>query len=160
MEDVTLYLPQVDDNCRAANGYYYQPSKFSIKPMNDWGSMDEMHILHSKGMTAHKLFEKYRVRRIDFLCLDTEGYDSEIIKSIDLWKYTIDILQYENWNFDSTLFARHNEDWYNLGDVAMDTVRGMLSLRGYDLYDDETKSNTIAINNRKEAWINEGGDNM
>lgn len=148
----TLYLPHVNDIGRADNGHYYQPSKFSVTPMNDWGNKDDMQKIEAGAMTMNELFRKYNISNIDYLCLSTEGYDSEILKSFDMWKHRVDILKYKIWDFDSTLFARHNENWDELGDKGMDCVQGILTLMGYNLYDDNTNENVIAVTNRKEIW--------
>jgi FkbM family methyltransferase len=166
-KEIVLYLPAVDENTKAQNGCYYSPSKFSLKPMNDWGNKEEMRKMYVRGITMTTLLRKYQIRHIDFLCLDTEGYDVEILKSMDLWKYWSDIIQYEKWGFDPTCFARHNADWDQLGEPAMDLIQGILSLMGYGLYTDQFNSNIIAVTNREAAWIQtetesneESGNNM
>lgn len=151
-KEVILYLPAVDENERARNGYDYSPAKFSLKPMNDWGSKEDMRKLYVRGITMMALLRKYHLRHIDFLCLDTEGYDVEILKSTNLWKFWSDVIQYEKWGFEPSVFARHNEDWEQLGEPAMDLAQGMLSLMGYQIYTDQFDSNIIAVTNRERAW--------
>jgi len=153
-KDVSLYIPLVDGNGRADNGCYYSSSTFSMIPMNDWGSMDNMEKITAKAVTLSSIFRKYGIRKADYLCTDTEGYDAEILKNTDLWKYQIDILQYEKWDFDSSVFARHNPNWEQLGSAGMDTLHGILSLMGYDFYDDsDDGNNIIAVTKRAEVWI-------
>lgn len=47
------------------------------------------------GMTFMELCEWYEITDIHYLQIDTEGYDAEIIKSIDFAKVNIDIIKYE-----------------------------------------------------------------
>jgi len=41
------------------------------------------------------------ISEIDYLQIDTEGFDSEIIDMIDFNTYTIHQLRYEAWGFDT-----------------------------------------------------------
>ena len=47
-------------------------------------------------VTFNELVRKHNVRKIDLLHIDTEGYDDEIIKSIDFTKIRPNIILYEN----------------------------------------------------------------
>jgi len=145
-----LYLPRTDNNGKADNGIYYGASKFSLNPLNDWGSKDDMQKINVATMTIESLFKRHAIKYVDYLCLETEGYDGEIIKSMDLWNIPVHICQYENWDFDSTMFARHNENWDNLGSKAMECIEGIFSAMGYEQYKDG--ANKIVVTNREEAW--------
>ena len=46
-------------------------------------------------ITMHELFDKFLVTEIDALCIDAEGFDAEIIMSIDLTKYNIKRIIFE-----------------------------------------------------------------
>lgn len=46
-------------------------------------------------LMANELFEKYNLIDIDILCIDTEGMDGEILKSIDFDKFKIKEIYYE-----------------------------------------------------------------
>lgn len=52
--------------------------------------------LRVKCLTITELFQKYNLRKIDILFIDTEGIDDLIIKSIDFEKYDIDEIYFEN----------------------------------------------------------------
>jgi len=149
----SLYLPWTNDNGRADNGCYYGASKFSIVPQNDWGVKDKMNKIDAYSIRLDTLLAKYSITYVDYLCIDTEGYDAEVLKSLDIYDKIVDIIQYENYGFDSTLFSRHNENWDSLGDKAMEWIKGVLSSMGYKFHkDSEDTSNTIAVTNRQEVW--------
>ena len=57
---------------------------------------DEIVTFKVKAMTVNNLFEKYNVSHIDLLFIDAEGLDSEIIRSIDFGKFTIERIIFEN----------------------------------------------------------------
>ncbi|WP_037337784.1 FkbM family methyltransferase [Salinisphaera hydrothermalis] len=46
-------------------------------------------------MPLTRLIEDYRLPRVDLLQIDTEGYDAEIVKSIDFQQYPPRIIKYE-----------------------------------------------------------------
>jgi FkbM family methyltransferase len=47
-------------------------------------------------VTLHELLDRYGVQKIDLLCMDTEGYDAEILSSIDFEKVQPVILMFEH----------------------------------------------------------------
>jgi hypothetical protein len=70
------------------------------------------------------------------LQIDTEGFDSEIIKMIDLSKYTIQQIRFEKWPFKQECFTNYNSDLVNeLGLNGMNLVRAKLLEHNYNLYD-------------------------
>lgn len=56
-------------------------------------------LIESKNI--NEIFEEFKVKRIDFLSIDTEGAEFEIIKSIDFSKVSIAFLSVENNNASS-----------------------------------------------------------
>ena len=59
---------------------------------------DESELVSLKlpNLTINNLFDKYKIQHIDLLFIDTEGYDSKIIKNIDFTKFSINEIYYEN----------------------------------------------------------------
>ena len=49
-----------------------------------------------KGVTLHSLFEKHQIQELDLLQIDAEGFDYEIIRSIDFAKTKPAIIHYEH----------------------------------------------------------------
>lgn len=87
-------------------------------PKYEVASMDKNHILkHGYGhdgivelkipcMTLNDLFDKYNLKDIDILFIDTEGMDDRLIKSIDFKKYNITKLFFENLHIkDQNIYA-------------------------------------------------------
>ena len=52
-------------------------------------------------MTMHQVFEKHHVTDVDMLFIDAEGYDADILWSIDLKKYNIKRIVFEYINLKS-----------------------------------------------------------
>ena len=59
----------------------------------------------SDSITFNSLCKKYFIKNIHYLQIDTEGFDSEIIQSIDFNNINIDIIRYEKWNFSTDCFT-------------------------------------------------------
>jgi len=72
--------------------------------MNDWGEKNNMIEMKSNSITFNTLCSNLNIGEIDYLQIDTEGFDSEIIKSIDFSKHKIHVLRYEKWPFDTECF--------------------------------------------------------
>jgi len=114
---------------------------FSLIPMDDWGT-DFKHII-VPSLSFMDLCKKYELTNIHFLQIDAEGYDCEIIKSIDFSKVNIDILKYENWSFPEDRFTRHGKKGKEYGINGMNYVAELLKNLGYSLI--EGKADIIAI---------------
>lgn len=50
--------------------------------------------------TINELFDKYHLSNIDILAIDTEGFDDQIIYSLDFKKYNITTIFYEHLHID------------------------------------------------------------
>lgn len=143
-KEVSLYIP-------AENGIYGNPGvqpdreqgnhtythgQFSLLPMNDWGEKKHMIEIKSKSITFEMLCQQLNIKNIDFLQIDTEGFDSEIIKSIDLNEIDISVIRYEKWPFKEECFSRYNnenKDKYGLN--GMRIVKDKLEKHNYKIYD-------------------------
>ena len=145
---VKLFLPKdVPGKSASVNGVHYGDPGFSLLPMNDWG--DDFEIIEADSMTVNELCEKYHINNIHFLQIDTEGYDSEIIKSIDFNKVSVDIIKYERWTFLEEAFTRHGEKCKLYGMNGMNYVSNLLESLDYTVttlpYDMlATKNNIIS----------------
>lgn len=157
-KEVSLFLP-------AKNGIYGNPGvqpdrqqgnhtythgQFSLLPMNDWGEKKHMIEIKSNSITFHMLCQELNIKIIDFLQIDTEGFDSEIIKSINLNNINISVIRYEKWPFKEESFSRYNnenKDKYGLN--GMICVKDKLEKNNYKLYDikDNDGDDIIAIKN-------------
>ena len=120
-------LPLPDGNyCELGTAHY------SLLPMDDWG--DDFKTIQVNGMTFSDLCEKYSITEIDYLQTDTEGFDSQIILSVDFDKVKIKKLQYEYWPFKSEdQYKRYGEDGKKYGTNGMQEVESKLLSLGYQL---------------------------
>lgn len=154
-DDVILYIPRQNESGFADNGQRnYDYGHLSLLPMNDWGDKETMRTIHAKGVTLNSIFDKYGITYVDFLCIDTEGYDGEIIKTIDFLQHLIDIIKYEDWSFPSENFSKHNTNWEELGLASVNVINDILFSFGYDIYNDaEDIHNKFAITQRDGTWM-------
>lgn len=120
---VKLGYPKIEDS-----------GKFSLIPMDSWKDLIE---IEAQSMTFKSLCEKYNVSHIRFLQIDTEGYDSEIIRSIDFRKIKIDIIKYEVWNHGADCFSKYGEKAKEYGAEGVKIVEKMLSGMGYNFQRDK-----------------------
>lgn len=58
--------------------------------------LDELKVLKVPTMTMNSLLDKYKIKEVDLLIMDTEGMDDTILKTIDFSKYKINRLLFEN----------------------------------------------------------------
>lgn len=124
-EVVTLVHP------KKVRDIIYDSGKFSLLPMDDWG--DDLVKIEAPGMAFMTLCSKYSLDHIDYLQIDTEGYDAEIIKSIDFLKVKINTIKYEQWNFSVDCFTRHGEKGKGYGRAGMAYIEKLLESKGYEL---------------------------
>jgi FkbM family methyltransferase len=137
-ETIELYIPAkngIVGTC-ADNGLVYNDGHFSLLPMNDWGNKDDMVKISSKSITFDKICEIHGITNIDYLQIDTEGFDSEIIKMIDLSKYKINKIRFEKWGFKTECFTDyHQEKSDDLGINGMNKCIDKLKHHNYEIND-------------------------
>jgi len=147
-KDIELYLPAIDGvyGNKAENGHTYSNGEFSLIPMNDWGEKKNMVKLKAKTITFDTICQKLNITDIEYLQIDTEGFDSEIIKMLDLNKYNIKNIRYEKWTFPEDRFTKyHNEKKEQLGINGMKIVEEKLKKNGYTLRDIKDRSGNDII---------------
>lgn len=125
MNEASLVHPE------GVEGQPFYNGCFSLLPMDDWG--DSLKKVIAPAMTFMELCGKYEMTDINFLQIDTEGYDTEIIKSIDFTKVNIDVIKYEKWGFPTDCFTRHGEKGKSYGVAGMEYVANLLTSLGYVL---------------------------
>ena len=134
-EPVKLYYPALNKDPRnvSENGIHYCDFNYSLIPMNDWGSKNNMIELEAEGITFNKLCEDMKIRHINFLSIDAEGFDGEIIQSINFEKIKIDVIKYEYWNYPSEEFTRYHKDFEKYGINGMKNTENFLKSHGYNV---------------------------
>ena len=161
-EMVELFLPAKDgvygqravQPDRKQGNHLYTDGQFSLLPMNDWGEKTNMCIFKAQTITFDSICDNLGITDIEYLQIDTEGFDSEIIKMIDLDKFNIKKIRYEKWNFDTKCFTKHNTNDTmlkidNLGINGMNMVVDKLNKYNYILRDihDSDGNDIIATKN-------------
>lgn len=107
---------------------------FSLVPMNNWGDKDGLTKINTKSITFDTVCRMIGVTEIEYLQIDTEGFDSEIIRMLDFSKYTINTIRYEKWEFESREFTNHNQATSeNLGKTGMKLAKQKLLDNNYVL---------------------------
>jgi len=137
-EIVELYIPAKNGiiGSRADNGIVYGHVHFSLLPMNDWGNKTDMIKIKSESITFDKICSIHNISNIEYLQIDTEGFDSEIIKMIDLSKYKINKIRFEKWGFDRECFTKyHDQKASELGKNGMNNAINKLEQNNYIISD-------------------------
>jgi FkbM family methyltransferase len=135
-EEIELYIPAKNGvyGTEADNGITYADAHFSLLPMNDWGSKNDMVKITTKSITFDEICNNHNITEIDFLQIDTEGFDSEIIKMIDFTKYKIKQIRFEEWTFNTDCFTKYNNEKANeLGYNGTNEVIKKLQLHNYSI---------------------------
>jgi FkbM family methyltransferase len=130
-------------------GINFSSLHFSLLPMDDWGN--NLQEINCNGITFMDLCEKYNISNIDYLQIDTEGFDSEIILSIDFEKIKVKKIIYEWWGFDKSAFTRHGDQYKNYGIDGMNLVEKKLKSLNFTLNKVTDSFGTINI----EAILND-----
>jgi FkbM family methyltransferase len=146
-QEVELFIPAKDgiygqpgvQPNRKNGNLVYSDGQFSLLPMNDWGEKNNMCSFKASTITFNTICNNLNITDIQYLQIDTEGFDSEIIKMIDLDKINIQQIRYEKWNFDNSCFTEHTKfdktDTTQLGSAGMDIVKNKLIQHNYILKD-------------------------
>jgi FkbM family methyltransferase len=147
-EVIELYIAAKNGiiGTRADNGIIYDSGHFTLLPMNDWGNKNDMVKITSTGITFDKICSSHGITNIDYLQIDTEGFDSEIIKMIDLSKYKINRIRFEKWGFKTECFTDyHKQKAHELGINGMNTAINKLKEYNYVLNDINDKDGNDII---------------
>lgn len=149
-EDIELFIPAIDgiEGNPGVNGITYSHGHYSLLPMNDWGDIKDMKKISAKSITFEKICQEHKITEIEFLQIDTEGFDSEIINMIDFSKYKIKKIRFEKWPFEPEKFTKHNKDSaHRLGKSGMEKTIKRLTDHGYEIseIEDADGNDIIAI---------------
>jgi len=99
-----------------------------------WGKKEDMVKIKAKTITFDEICKKHNISVIEYLQIDTEGFDAEIIKMIDLSKYKIKQIRFEKWNFDTECVTEYNKDLSNeLGKNGVNIALDKLKKHNYKL---------------------------
>lgn len=113
IKNIVIYKPKNIVHGQLTSIYKNNISKFFQDPEIEQFDID--------CITINKLFEKFYLKHIDRLYIDTEGLDCKIINSINYELYTINYIEYEYVHSDGV-------DTY--GDYGIKTQNNLIKL-GY-----------------------------
>jgi hypothetical protein len=99
--------------------------------MDDWGA--DLECIRVDSMTFTELCDKYKLTRIAYLQIDTEGYDAQIIQSIDFAKTSIDVIKYELRGVRIEAYGRHWEKARLYGINGQRYAEQILTNNGYTI---------------------------
>lgn len=148
--EVELYIPATRgiEGTPGTNGHVFTHVNYSLVPMNDWGDKADMCKIKANTISFGTLCAQFGITEISYLQMDTEGFDSEIIRMIDFAKYRIHALRYEKWGFAAKEFTKFSGNKSEqMGVAGMDYVRERLTELGYALTDvcDEDGNDVLAV---------------
>ena len=124
--EVELYIPATRgiEGTPGTNGHIFTHVNYSLVPMNNWGDKADMCKFKAKTISFDTLCAQFGITEIEYLQMDTEGFDSEIIRMIDFAKYRIHALRYEKWGFAAKDFTKFSGDKYEqMGAAGIDQAR-------------------------------------
>jgi FkbM family methyltransferase len=102
------------------NNNDYCIANYSLVPRSEWGEVNTRKTFVTKGVNIMSLFKKYNISHVDLLYIDAEGYDAEIIQSIDFKRVTINVICFEYWHYPPEEFSKYNKDYIQLGSAGLD----------------------------------------
>lgn len=147
-ESLELVIPALNGKFGSPgeNSIIYNHSHLSLIPMNTWGSKENMFKVNATSITFDTICDNLKISSIDYLQIDTEGFDYEIIKMINLDKYDIKQIRYEKWTFDSNDFTKHFGNDNEFGYKGMYIIKQKLEKYNYQLQDihDESGKDILA----------------
>ena len=103
--------------------------------------------MSAKSITFDDICKNHNITNIEYLQIDTEGFDSEIIKIIDLNKYKINKIRFEKWKIPVDCFTNYNYKLANeLGINGMNNAITKLINHNYSINEifDEDGNDIIA----------------
>lgn len=147
-KEVELVIPAEDGifGRKGTNDVVYGIEHYSLLPMTDWGEKKDMNKILAKTITFETIMKENDIKEIDYLEIDTEGFDYEIINMIDFEKYKINQLRFEIFDFDSDkCYSKYSkEKRENLGKEGLKNTIKKLESLGY-IISDITPSDKLAI---------------
>ena len=87
-------------------------------------------------MKLSDLLDKYKIKELDYLFIDAEGSDADILLSLDFSRYKVKNIVFEYWHID------HPQIWN--GKKTEKLIRHLKD-HGYHMYEAESNGNIEAI---------------
>lgn len=102
----------IDNKCENNVEFFLDEDPYSSSSIN---LKDNQKKIYSKSLCLNHLFEIYRLKEVDYISIDTEGNEFEILKNFNFNKYKVKIFTVE-----------HNFDY-----IKRKKIRSLLKANGY-----------------------------
>ncbi len=123
-----LVKSMISDKCKNNVEFYLNNDPYSSSFKNIQGTQKK---IYSESICLNHLFKKYELKEVDYISIDTEGNEYEILKNFNFKKYKVNIFTVEhNFNLEKRKkiqnllknngyknifkFLSHMDDWYIL----------------------------------------------
>ncbi|MEM7217197.1 MAG: FkbM family methyltransferase [Pseudomonadota bacterium] len=93
---VTLHRPRPELGARSSGIASLDPERYKLTSRRTGIGAADMVAIDVPAMTLADLFERERIDHLDALVIDTEGYDFEILRGLDLDRYRPSIVRFEH----------------------------------------------------------------
>ncbi len=123
-----LIKSMIDEKCHKNVEFYLNNDPYSSSSKKIKGTQEK---IYSKSLCLNHLFKKYNLNKVDYISIDTEGNEYQILKNFNFKKYDVKIFTIEhNFNLNKRLqiqdlmksngyknvfkFLSYMDDWYVL----------------------------------------------
>ena len=102
----------------------------TLVPVTNWNK-EELTPRKAPAYNFNDICHKHNITEIEFLMLDTEGYDNVILNSINFNKVKINNIMTENFGFDTEEYYTDYRERDFLGKTGMDNIYKKLTKLNY-----------------------------
>lgn len=109
-EEIDFHLPHFETN---ATGQACSCSKDFL--IREGFKEEDIKTIKVKSVSLNTIFEKYNLKHVNYIFVDAEGSDYNILKNFDIKKYTFDQLRFEHGHMSSHEWNFLVDKFYNAG---------------------------------------------
>ena len=121
-DETVLYFPDDAFNCTGNS---------TLVPMQNWNK-EKLTPRKAPAYNFNDICQEHNITEIEFLMLDTEGFDNIILNSINFNKVKINNIMTENFNFDTEeCYTDYYKERNLLGKIGMDNIYKKLTKLNY-----------------------------
>ena len=113
--DFEIYIEEKSFN-EGVDGPFQGLSVSSLKARQHVEKCYTKHVIKVEVVTLNWLLESLNIKKIDFVSVDTEGWELEVMKGFDAYKYDVKVIMLENFNHSVLYHTYMSELGYKLED--------------------------------------------
>jgi FkbM family methyltransferase len=118
IREAEFFYTELDGPNRGANCSYQVSSLLPEHLIKHGYRPDSLKAVNISSLTLNELFIKYNLSEIDYLFIDIEGVDLQVLKSIDFNNFKINNIQIEHLHLDKNdLFSFMKQQGYIIGET-------------------------------------------